>query len=104
MLPILPVPGICASTHDMTGHQLYCTPCITSLPDRTIARATQRKETTSLLPRSSTKVDAALDRGASDAEHAKEKVSPPLFADLFSRVRVSLFLFCVLNPDAILRE
>jgi hypothetical protein len=94
----------------MTGRRLYCTPCITSLPDRTIARATQRKETAatprvktlaSLLP---TKVDAALDRGAGDAEHTEEKVSPPLFADLFSRVRVSLSLFCVLNPDANLRE
>jgi hypothetical protein len=33
-------------------------------------------------------------------------VSPPLFANLFSRVRVivSLSLFCVLNPDANLRE
>jgi hypothetical protein len=97
----------------MTGRRLYCTPCITSLPDRTIARATQRKETAatprvktlaSLLPRLPTKVDAALDRGAGDAEHAEEKVSPPLFADLFSRVRVSLSLFCVLNPDANLRE
>jgi hypothetical protein len=58
----------------------------------------------SLLPRLPTKVDAALDRGAGDAEHAEEKVSPPLFADLFSRVRVSLSLFCVLNPDANLRE
>jgi hypothetical protein len=28
----------------MTGRRLYCTPCITSLPDRTIARTTQRKE------------------------------------------------------------
>jgi hypothetical protein len=35
------------------------------------------------------KVDAALDRGAGDVEHAEEKVSPLLFADLFSRVRVS---------------
>jgi hypothetical protein len=51
-----------------------------------------------------TKVDVALDRGAGDAEHAEEKVSPPLFTDLFSRVRVSLSLFCVLNPDANLRE
>jgi hypothetical protein len=50
------------------------------------------------------KVDAALDQGAGDAEHAEEKVSPPLFADLFSRVRVSLSLFCILNPDANLRE
>jgi hypothetical protein len=74
---------------------------------------TQRKETAatprvktlaSLLPRSPTKVDAALDRGAGDAEHAEEKVSPPFFADLFSRVRVSLSLFCVLNPNANLRE
>jgi hypothetical protein len=113
MLPILPAPNICASAHDMIGRRLYCTPCITSLPDRTIARATQRKETdamprvetlTSLLPRLPTKVDAALDRGAGDAEHAEEKVSPPLFADLLSRVRVSLSLFCVLNPDANLRE
>jgi hypothetical protein len=58
----------------------------------------------SLLPRVPTKVNAALDRGAGDAEHAEEKVSPPLFANLLSRVRVSLFLFCVLNPDANLRE
>jgi hypothetical protein len=56
------------------------------------------------LPRSPTKVDAALDRGDGDVEHVEEKVSPPLFADLFSRVRVSLSLFCVLNPDANLRE
>jgi hypothetical protein len=88
----------------MTGRQLYYTPCITSLPDRTIARATRRKETASLLSRSPTKVDAALDRGAGDAEHAEEKVSPPLFADLFSRVRVSFFLFYVLNSDANLHE
>jgi hypothetical protein len=78
-----------------------------------IAHTTQRKETVvtprvetlaSLLPRLPTKVDAALDRGAGDAEHAEEKVSPPLFVDLFSRVRVFLSLFCVLNPDANLRE
>jgi hypothetical protein len=66
---------------------------------------TPRVETlASLLPRSPTKVDVALDQGGDDAEHAKEKVSPPLFADLFSRVRVSLSLFCVLNPDANLHE
>jgi hypothetical protein len=58
----------------------------------------------SLLPRLPTKVEAALDRGAGDVEHAEEKVSPPLFADLFSRVRVSLSLFCVLNPDTNLHE
>jgi hypothetical protein len=76
-------------------------------------RASQRRETAatprvetlaSLLPRLPTKVDAALDRGAGDAEHAEEKASPPLFADVFSRVRVSLSLFYVLNPDANLRE
>jgi hypothetical protein len=50
------------------------------------------------------KVGVALDRGAGDVEHAEEKVSPPLFTDLFSRVRVSLSLFCVLNPDANLHE
>jgi hypothetical protein len=110
MLPILPAPGICASAHDMTGRRLYCTPCITSLPDRTIARVTRRKETAatprvetlaSLLPRLPTKVDAALDRGAGDAEHAEEKVSPPLFADLFSRVRVPFPSFVFLIPTLI---
>jgi hypothetical protein len=78
-----------------------------------VARASQRRETAatprvetlvSLLPRLPTKVDTALDQGAGDTEHAEEKVSPPLFADLFSRVRVSLSLFSVLNPDANLRE
>jgi hypothetical protein len=76
-------------------------------------RVSRRKETAttprvetlaSLLPWSPTKVDAALDQGAGDAEHVEEKVSPPLFTDLFSRVRISLSLFCVLNSDANLRE
>jgi hypothetical protein len=46
----------------------------------------------------------ALDQCAGDTEHAEEKVSPPLFADILSRVNVSLSLFCVLNPDANLSE
>jgi hypothetical protein len=86
---------------------------IIDIPYSWVAHAPRRRETAvtprvetlaSLLPRLPTKVNTALDRGAGDAEQAEEKVSPPLFVDLFSRVRVSLSLFCVLNPDANLRE
>jgi hypothetical protein len=82
----LPIPG------QLRGRHVPCGSSPGSKPSRRSCRGCRRKSTRLWIGVTTT------------PSTRRKKVSPPLFADLFSRVRVSLSLFCVLNPDANLRE